>query len=220
MDHSLQNGEITTPFALETRGVHLLLVHQAIGSVLREVQQGQVTIPSLLRKDYATRRKPNIDWADDILRHQLLDELVTDACTLVATLEKQLELPEKLEQKLELLRTVIQQDIETASNESASVRKVQDSTSGQASEGMAAIEPIQPSTYPQRRFGKADFIIDTDAHTITCPEGHTVSYKPKKPRRNTRPDQVVYVNRPYCKDCLLRIQCLNDAGSRSIRVSL
>ena len=219
MGHSLQNGEITTPFALETRGVHLLLIHQAIGSVLREIQQGQVTIPSLHRKDYTTRRKPDIDWADDILRHQLLDELFMDACTLVETLEKQLELSEKLEQKLQLLRTVIQQDIETAPEESECVRKVQDSTTSLASEGMSAIEPVQPSTYPQRRFGKADFITDTDAHTITCPAGHTVSYKPKKPRRNMRPDQVVYVNRPYCMDCLLRIQCLNDAGSRSIRVS-
>ncbi|QSO48083.1 transposase [Alicyclobacillus mengziensis] len=284
-----------------------LLIHQAIGSVLRQAVRERVTVPSLHRTDYLIRRKPDIDWADEGLRNRLLQELVMDSRTLTTDLTAQPGLSEELKQKLDLLRTVAEQDIETSPDGTvhivqgvakdrvisvvdeemrhghkttsattdgykthlmtpnvtadqprlvtslvvtganvpdgdvldelvterialtgATPKQVMGDTAygseavqervSQVSEETSVVAPVPPVVNKAGHFNKSDFVIDTDVHTVTCPAGHTVSYVPKKPRVNTRLDQVVFMDESKCKDCLLRSQCVNGKGPRSIRI--
>jgi transposase len=93
-----------------------LLIHLAIGNVLRQAVRERVTYPTLHRNDYTLRRKPDMDWTDEDQRNQLLKVLVTDASTLTSALKDNPGLSEELKQKLDLLRTVTEQDIETLSD--------------------------------------------------------------------------------------------------------
>jgi hypothetical protein len=80
------------------------------------------------------------------------------------------------------------------------------------------VAPVPPSSHRKGLYSKADFLIDTQKHTVTCPAGHTVSYEPKRQRTNTRPAKVVTMPKELCKKCPLREQCVGGNGPRTIRV--
>lgn len=88
----------------------------------------------------------------------------------------------------------------------------------QVSEETTVLAPVPTAVNKAGRFSKSDFVIDTDAHTVTCPAGHTISYVSKKPRQNIRPEQVVFMDESKCENCPLRAQCLNGKGPRPIRI--
>ena len=80
------------------------------------------------------------------------------------------------------------------------------------------IAPVPPVGQRKGKYSKLDFDIDTKAHTVTCPAGHTVSYEAKKPRANVKPDRVVHMDPTHCATCPLRAQCVDGKGPRSITV--
>ena len=88
----------------------------------------------------------------------------------------------------------------------------------EVSKETSVVAPVPPAVNKAGHFSKSDFVIDTDAHTVTCPAGHTISYVPKKPRPNMKPKQVVFMDEAKCQECPLRAQCVNGKGPRSIRV--
>ncbi|MHB9145078.1 MAG: transposase [Symbiobacteriia bacterium] len=88
----------------------LMLMARAIRRVLVEAEEAGLVAPALRRADYRGRRKPAIDWASEAARHELLQELVADAGTLVAW-GQQAGQPESLRQAAELLAVVVAQDI-------------------------------------------------------------------------------------------------------------
>jgi len=77
------------------------------------------------------------------------------------------------------------------------------------------VAPVPPVVRRAGRFSKLDFTIDTQAHTVTCPAGHTVDYLPKRRRRNTKPDRVVKMDAALCEICPLRQQCRKGKGDRA-----
>ena len=92
----------------------LTLIRQAVRRVLSELEDANLTAPPLQRADYASRKKPTIDWNDAAARDALIQELVADARTLYEQFHPQGEqLPQSLQQALELLHIVAEQDIAT-----------------------------------------------------------------------------------------------------------
>ena len=80
------------------------------------------------------------------------------------------------------------------------------------------VAPVPPVGQRKGKFSKLDFTIDTENHAITCPAGHTIQYKAKQQRANTKPHQVVQMDRERCKDCPLRAQCVDGKGPRTLTV--
>jgi hypothetical protein len=80
------------------------------------------------------------------------------------------------------------------------------------------IAPVPPTNNSNGRFPKTDFTIDTENKTITCPAGQTVSYEPKRPRKNHKTDQTVTMDAGVCAACPMREQCVKGNGARTIRV--
>lgn len=87
-----------------------VLIYRAIGRVLSEASEAGLEVPMLGRSDYGQHRKPAIRWRDDAARQRLLEELVADGRSLVAQYgETEVA---ALGQAVELLRLVVEQDIE------------------------------------------------------------------------------------------------------------
>ncbi|MHB1629733.1 MAG: IS1182 family transposase [Bacilli bacterium] len=283
------------------------LIRQGIRLVQRQLQQEGLAFPVLRRDDYDTGRKASIAWQNPKARHDLLQDLVADARTLVSFVQGVKEPTEALLQRAQLLQTVTEQDIEPLPDGSVGIanrvapdrvistvdeemrhgrkttsvkrdgykghvlttnrtsdephlvtavvvtpanvgdgdvtaRLVQErrELSGQAptqvmgdtaygSEAVAdavravspdttVVAPVPPVGQRKGKFSKLDFTIDTENHAITCPAGHTIPYKAKQKRANTKPHQVVQMDRERCKDCPLRAQCVDGKGPRTLTV--
>lgn len=284
-----------------------ILIHQSIRGLLGQMHREKVAAPTLLRTDYDSHRKPDIQWSDASARLALLQELVSDARTLTAHCQQKDGLSEELRQRAEILSTVTEQDIETLVDSTVAIAQrvapervistvdpemrhgrkttsvktdgykchlmsqnvesgearlitsvvvtpanvgdgdvtaalvqerteltgvapkqvmgdtaygagsVQDAVA-QVSPDTQVVAPVPPSSNRKGLFAKTDFTIDTEAQTVTCPAGHTVSYEPKGNRTNVKPERVVKMNEEYCKDCPLRTQCVGGKGPRTIRV--
>jgi hypothetical protein len=70
----------------------------------------------------------------------------------------------------------------------------------------------QPPVAPAGRYSKAEFYIDLDADTVTCPAGEEVTI-----RRNKSGDGIAYFE-SACADCPLRSDCTTAAEGRTITV--
>ncbi len=80
----------------------------------------------------------------------------------------------------------------------------------------AGIDPmikVQPSVAAAGLFTKADFVIDLDARTVTCPNDVTVAFK-----TNRHGDSVAHFA-PACTACPLRARCTNSEAGRTISIS-
>lgn len=88
----------------------------------------------------------------------------------------------------------------------------------EASPETKVVAPVPPSGHRKGLYSKTDFQIDTERQTVTCPAGHTVSYEPKRHRKNTKSDRVVTMPKKLCEECPLRAQCIGGKGPRMIRV--
>jgi len=283
------------------------LIAQAIRLVRRQLQQDGVALPILRREDYDTGKKAAIAWNNEQARQDLLQDLVADARTLVAYVERYKEASEALQQRARLLSTVTEQDIEVLADgtvaiaqkvaadrvistvdeemrhgrKTTSVKRdgykahvltvnvpsqearlvtavvvtpanvadgdvtarllteretltgqvpaqvMGDTAYGSEAVAQAAREvapeivmfaPVPPVGQRKGKFSKLDFAIDTEAHAVTCPAGHTVSYEPKRPRANVKADRVVHMDPTHCASCPLRAQCVDGKGPRSITV--
>ena len=70
---------------------------------------------------------------------------------------------------------------------------------------------VQPPVAPAGRFSKGDFAIDTQAGSVTCPAGVTVSLRPSGTRRVAAFGMV-------CAACPLAARCTTDRRGRTISV--
>ena len=78
--------------------------------------------------------------------------------------------------------------------------------------------PVPPVSSAQGRFSKVDFQIDTEAHTVTCPAGHTVDYQPKKDIDGHKRSQQVHFPDDMCANCPLRGSCVKGNKGRTVTV--
>lgn len=79
----------------------------------------------------------------------------------------------------------------------------------------AHIEPnvhVQPPVAPHGHFSQDRFAIDTEAGTVTCPQGQLV-----KLRRKSDGSQVAEFG-AHCRDCPLRAQCTDSKEGRKVNV--
>jgi hypothetical protein len=81
-----------------------------------------------------------------------------------------------------------------------------------ANAGIDAYCKTQPPAAPAGQFGKDRFVIDLDADTVTCPGEVTVTI-----RRSSDGDGVASFA-DACAGCVLRPECTNAKGGRSVRV--
>lgn len=78
----------------------------------------------------------------------------------------------------------------------------------------AGIDPmvkVQPPVAANGMFTKADFTIDLDTNTVTCPRDVTVTF-------NTKRRGIAYFGYA-CATCPLRAQCTNSQAGRTISIS-
>jgi transposase len=78
--------------------------------------------------------------------------------------------------------------------------------------GIELVAPAQPVSAKKGLFSKADFAIDLDARTVTCPAGVTVAIADTKAQRT----QVRFAD--SCSSCALRIRCTTRAGGRIVEL--
>jgi hypothetical protein len=83
-----------------------------------------------------------------------------------------------------------------------------------ASTGVELVAPAQPASAPKGLFSKADFVIDLDAATATCPAGQVVAF-------NVRPQGRTQVRFPTetCQACPLRERCTKRAKGRVVELN-
>lgn len=73
--------------------------------------------------------------------------------------------------------------------------------------------PLPPSSPPPGgTFAKTTFTIDAKAHSVTCPAGHTVTYRPKKVIPGHKKSQHVRFPDALCRVCPLAPQCTGKSG--------
>lgn len=71
--------------------------------------------------------------------------------------------------------------------------------------------PLPPSNPPPGRIAKTEFTIDMAQHTVTCPNGYTIAFTPKKAIAGHKQTQEVRFPTPVCQMCPLRSQCIGSA---------
>ena len=73
-----------------------------------------------------------------------------------------------------------------------------------------AIKPHPTTTAIPRGFHRDDFIVDEEAATVTCPQGHVVEITPQR--------HAVFGAR--CTNCPLRSRCTNARHGRSFKLTV
>jgi len=81
--------------------------------------------------------------------------------------------------------------------------------------GVELVAPAPPASSPKGLFSKADFAIDLDAATITCPAGHTM---PIPSRTDGKRIQVRFPT-SVCSTCLLHDRCTKRVKGRVIEIN-
>ena len=72
---------------------------------------------------------------------------------------------------------------------------------------------VQPPSPPRvGMFSQDDFVVDTQADTVTCPRGMLVVL------RTSKDGSKVADFAAHCDGCLLRVQCTLSKGGRSVRL--
>jgi transposase len=82
-----------------------------------------------------------------------------------------------------------------------------------ASQGVEMVAPAQPSSAPKGFFSKDDFVIDLDAHTVTCPAGHLAIIPARRGQRVVRARFG-----QSCAGCPLAPRCTTSAGGRVVEI--
>jgi len=78
--------------------------------------------------------------------------------------------------------------------------------------GLQADMKVQPPSPPRSgMFSQDDFIVDTQAATVTCPRGVLVTL------RTSKDGSAVADFAPHCEGCSMRAQCTLSKGGRSIQ---
>lgn len=166
-------------------------------------------------------RKTTSDKVDGYKSHVMVQNVDTEQARLITsvmvtpanTADGEV-LDELVKERIELTKHAPKQIMGDTAYGSESV---QDRVN-QVSPETKVVAPVPPSSNRKGLYSKADFRIDTAQQTVTCPAGHTVSYEPKRQRKNTKSDRVVAMPKELCDECPLRTQCVGGKGPRTIRV--
>lgn len=78
--------------------------------------------------------------------------------------------------------------------------------------------PVPPSNGVGGRFPKTAFEIDTEAQTVTCPEGNTIGYQAKAAIPGHKATQQVHFAASLCAACPLREKCVGGKGGRTVTI--
>jgi len=81
--------------------------------------------------------------------------------------------------------------------------------------GIELVAPAPPASSPKGLFSKADFLIDLDAATITCPAGHTMAI----PVRGDGQRNQVRFPTAVCAACPLRDKCTKRIKGRVVEIN-
>jgi hypothetical protein len=79
--------------------------------------------------------------------------------------------------------------------------------------GIDLVAPAPPASAKKGFFAKADFTIDLEQKTVTCPAGVTVGFSNSRAKRA----QARFAN--HCTDCQLRSMCTTRVGGRMIEIN-
>ena len=82
-------------------------------------------------------------------------------------------------------------------------------------QGIDLVAPAPPTSSPKGLFSKADFAIDLDAATITCPAGHTVTI----PNRAVGKRTQVRFPTSICATCPLHDRCTKRVKGRVVEIN-
>jgi IS5 family transposase len=82
-------------------------------------------------------------------------------------------------------------------------------------QGIDLVAPAPPASSPKGLFSKADFAIDLDAATITCPAGHTVTIPSRTDGKRTQ----VRFPTSICAACPLHDRCTKRVKGRVIEIN-
>ncbi len=83
-----------------------------------------------------------------------------------------------------------------------------------ASQGVEVVAPAQPCSAPKGFFSKDDFVIDLDAHTVTCPAGHLTLIPARRGRSVVR---ARFGQR--CNGCPLAPRCTTSERGRIVEIT-
>lgn len=84
-----------------------------------------------------------------------------------------------------------------------------------ANQGIEIVAPAPPASGKRGMFSKADFTIDLDADTVTCPAQQVAAIPPRRPGKRTQ----VRFETAACQTCPLHAQCTTRAGGRVIELN-
>jgi transposase len=84
-----------------------------------------------------------------------------------------------------------------------------------ADQGIEIVAPAPPASGKKGMFSKADFIIDLDAGTATCPAGQATAIPLQRRGKRTR----VRFNAATCQSCPLHSRCTTRTGGRLIELN-
>lgn len=79
--------------------------------------------------------------------------------------------------------------------------------------GIDLVAPAPPASAKKGFFAKADFTIDLEQKTVTCPAGVTVGFSNSRAKRS----QARFGK--HCTDCQLRSMCTTRVGGRMIEIN-
>ena len=82
-------------------------------------------------------------------------------------------------------------------------------------QGIDLVAPAPPASSPKGLFSKADFAIDLDTATITCPAGHTVTIPARTDGKRTQ----VRFPTSICAACPLHDRCTKRVKGRVIEIN-
>ncbi len=80
--------------------------------------------------------------------------------------------------------------------------------------------PVPPASAAGGRYAKTDFAIDTQACTVRCPAGQTVTYRPKKAIDGHKRVQTIAFPAALCGACPLRAQCVGGKRGRTLSIGV
>ena len=82
-------------------------------------------------------------------------------------------------------------------------------------QGIDLVAPAPPAPSPKGLFSKADFAIDLDVATITCPADHTVTIPPRTDGKRTQ----VRFPTSICATCPLHDRCTKRVKGRVVEIN-
>ena len=141
--------------------------------------------------------------------------LITAAAVTAANVADGEVLPELLKERAELTGEMPQQVMGDTAYGGVETRD----RVAEVAPGTKLEAPVPPATTAGGRYPKTNFAIDLEAHTVTCPQGNTITYRPKAMIAGHKETQSVRFPAAVCEACPVRSMCVGaKKGGRTITI--